>query len=101
MALGCYSGHFDGGSIHNEINVDQRIFSQLKLSSINQGALFWGLQLIKANAANPQQIVDTLPQQFNHSTQEGFSIAANLEDAQSQFNLNDLSNPEYLRFLQT
>ncbi len=72
-----------------------------KLFHLAQGTQYWAISVLRndvknKNISQPQQArVDTLPQQFAQQKQDNALISGQLWDAQSRFNINNLSQVKY------
>ena len=80
----------------NELLFYQAIFTSNHLYFKAEGATLWAKGVLINDAANPLTIIDPLPLNFTQTLPDGTTISANLTDAQGKFNLNNLTDPEYL-----
>lgn len=64
-----------------------------------QGSIAWAMNQLmnnlNAQKQNPNKIVDVMPMKSKVDVVNGFKIESTIEDMQSLFNLNNLTNPEY------
>lgn len=63
-----------------------------------QGSVYWAIDQLSTNWKNqkPNQLVDKLPLKSKQDQMNGYTISSTIYDAQTQFNINNLTSNDYL-----